>query len=395
MSMKYELKNMEMIIENFIRFMTQQSDNTEPLNKQLTLQQIKSEATIVRQAFIDTVFSLKKDKQIERYIQQHQHSLIRLSDRLMKKVRPIEFKKIENAFRLKDAQEVNYRLYVVLEELLSFIESYFSKYFNQDEHIPTKYRVIAQCDFKRKVLEIESWPSCKLKTIATDPLKNFLTNNRPVTFRYLIFLKELEKEIRHQCQKCNKPCTSCNLNRGLVYLNYNNFEFINFGIQQITKDYQEAEDITGQIERLSLQLKKINQIHTKPNIAYKDNYTSAKDQLTEWVIEELAHLEKIYQLKLKFPEQTLEEINAQFKITTDLSVSQVAFFVRLLVDTGLILNKNHTEIISFFAKNISTKKAANISQESFRSKYYRVDESTREFIRQKVIEMLNQANKIA
>ncbi|HPH46082.1 MAG TPA: hypothetical protein PLJ60_11730 [Chryseolinea sp.] len=65
----------------------------------------------------------------------------------------------------------------------------------------------------------------------------------------------------------------------------------------------------------------------------------------------------------------------QFKIKTSLSVAQLAYSIRLLKQSGIIVNDNKAEVIRFFSKHFSSVNNNNISQESFRSKYFAFETS--------------------
>jgi hypothetical protein len=85
-------------------------------------------------------------------------------------------------------------------------------------------------------------------------------------------------------------------------------------------------------------------------------------------------------------------VNQGFKVVTELSVAQIACFVRLLVESGVIKNKNRAELITFYAVYTQSKKQENISPESFRTRFYNIEESARQEIRGTIIQLLNYIN---
>ena len=70
-----------------------------------------------------------------------------------------------------------------------------------------------------------------------------------------------------------------------------------------------------------------------------------------------------------------------FKLEFDMSVSQFAYFIKTLTETGVIQNKNISELIRFLSKFVKTKRSESISHESFRIKYYNPEENTKGAIR--------------
>lgn len=391
--MKYELDKFESLIEIVLNPSDNQGEKLHARNiaeKKITTD---NETERIKKAIIDEVFSLNKDKQVERYIQQHQSALIRLCNSLLKHISPKQFKTSLKEANVKTIPGLCFYIYFKLEHILNFIESYFTKYFNQDEKIPTSYRIIGQLEFREKIKTIDHQKKCELMEIALYPIQEFISQNSPITYRNLIYLKELFNEIKTVCPKCNEKKYYCRLRCNLIYLNFNSYKFFTHLTIHIKNEFQKEESLTKQVEIVSFHLKKLNQAQIKPNFAYKPNHTSIKEQLTNWILEEMAFIEKKHQLTLKFPNANIDEINSRFKLITNLSVSQVAYFIRILVETGVIQNKNPRELIYFFASHIKTKKTENISPESFRNKYYGTEESAKEVVREMIIKLMNETQK--
>ena len=64
-----------------------------------------------------------------------------------------------------------------------------------------------------------------------------------------------------------------------------------------------------------------------------------------------------------------------------MSVSQFALLTRSFVESGVIQNKNIAELIRFLARFVKTKRSGTISPESLRIKYYDVETSTRDAVK--------------
>ena len=100
----------------------------------------------------------------------------------------------------------------------------------------------------------------------------------------------------------------------------------------------------------------------------------------------------------------LEEYRSQFtqqnslpaksdKLKTSLSVSQLVYAFRVFSEMGLINAKSQMDLVKFIADNFQTPNAEEISLRSLRSKYYNVDESAKEALRDIVQKMLNKISK--
>ncbi len=393
--MRFELTIIQSIIKQIAPENLDGKNIEEEFYKYKTLSGKETER--IKRAFIDEVFSLKRDKQIEKYIQQHQSVIIRCTDNLLKYFSPTDLNSIYSYDSSPTLVNLYKHIYCNLEELLSYIESYFSKYFNLEDKIPDSYLFIAKREFNEKITKYKrktfNTQNCELESLALSPINRFRANSEITTFKHLIFLKELLNTIFGSCKNCKKAEFNCKLQRNLIYLNYNSYRFFCYMINEIIQQYQSKETLSEQIEILSFHLKYINQTQQKPGFIYKPGHYAISDRMLSWLIEEIAFLEKRQQLTINFERSYNEKLRKDFKILTDHSVAQVAYFIRLLVEVGAILNKNQKELINFFASYISSKHAQQISPDSFRTKYYNIEEKSINVIRDLIIKLLNETNK--
>ncbi len=119
-----------------------------------------------------------------------------------------------------------------------------------------------------------------------------------------------------------------------------------------------------------------------------NNLPSTKEQITGWIEEEIYYLNQ----KRILEQNTLnnQENNDQNdKILTGLSVPQLSYFFGLLVQSGIIQPPTQRAIFRFIANHFKTRMTSSISVDSLNSKYYNVENSTRNAIREKIIELLN------
>lgn len=157
----------------------------------------------------------------------------------------------------------------------------------------------------------------------------------------------------------------------LFYLNFNSYHFLHFAAAKIRNEVGELHTMNEQLEHLSLTLKKLNQAQVKPSFALKPKRDSLRDLLSNWLEEEIHFIEKRRQLTLMIPPGEMKiENETEFKVKTALSVSQLAYSIRLLKDTGIITNENKAELIRFFSKNFSSAHAENISSGNFKKDYF-------------------------
>ena len=79
----------------------------------------------------------------------------------------------------------------------------------------------------------------------------------------------------------------------------------------------------------------------------------------------------------------------KIKLHSGLTVAQLSYFSNLLLKSDIIKTENQSEVFQFMATNFKTNMTDKISPESFRSKYYNVEETTKHFVREKIIDLLN------
>ena len=104
---------------------------------------IQKEVERIKQTFIHEVFTFEDERHLERYIQYHQQALIRFMD----KIGHVDEKHFSPA-----RQQIFYNGF---EELLSFVERHFVKYFDQDAKAPEGYIAIARKDVQVSLKKIQ------------------------------------------------------------------------------------------------------------------------------------------------------------------------------------------------------------------------------------------------
>jgi hypothetical protein len=100
-----------------------------------------------------------------------------------------------------------------------------------------------------------------------------------------------------------------------------------------------------------------------------------KEQVGTWISEELLYLDKQKELMILGDGSEDEPPNHE-KIQTTLSVADLSLFVKLLLESKMISNKNPSELMRLVARNFKTDRNDDISENSIRNKYYTVESGT-------------------
>jgi hypothetical protein len=128
-------------------------------------------------------------------------------------------------------------------------------------------------------------------------------------------------------------------------------------------------------------LKDVNQLHSNGELMLNPNSTNARDWIVNWLLEEMQYLETTRALNGKGSTTDELSVRKEFKMELDMSVAQFACFIKSFVETGVIQNKNVSELIRFLAKYVKTKRSENISYEGFRMRYYNIESNTKDAVR--------------
>ncbi|HMH33685.1 MAG TPA: RteC domain-containing protein [Puia sp.] len=111
----------------------------------------------------------------------------------------------------------------------------------------------------------------------------------------------------------------------------------------------------------------------------------ANEELKTYLDNEIASLEG---------EKKSGESEPGFKLNTALSVAQLGCLLRLLYEEKALAHPNQTELLQFFAVHFVTPRQENISAASLRTKYYNIDRSTSESVKDLLFQLLNRLKQL-
>lgn len=83
-----------------------------------------------------------------------------------------------------------------------------------------------------------------------------------------------------------------------------------------------------------------------------------------------------------------------FKLETSLTTSQLAYFIKVLIDTEIIITSSLKELFQFLADHIQTKDTVNLSVNSLFQKYLAPDESSKKIVESFLLEVLNEIDNL-
>ncbi len=374
----YELENIETQISKNISIAA--SENIQ-FDVPMFLQELDVECFKVKRAFRHQVVSFENDRLVKRYFHFHQESLIDL----------INTVHVEPHSSGSFLQSILDRL----AGLLQYVEEHFPEYFNQDMRMPVTYNTAVQ----KEVNEFNEILSTKFdaKTIDSalielllNSFSSFSNNKNPLTFRQFYYLKILRLNIEGIDTSAPDFSTK-DLLRVLMHCNFNTEPFYEYVLKFIHNAVDGVPSVAEKIEKLSYYLKFSNQESSNQAIAFYHQQTPISVQVADWLSQEVMYLRNKQQLLSTVNAEDI--VPTEFKLNFDLSVSILAYLFRAFIETGVIQNKNTSELIRFLTKYVKTKRSESISYESFRIKYYSVESGTKDAVKKVLQSVLNFLNK--
>lgn len=355
-----------------------------PLESKAIINKAAQESQSIQTQFTIRVFSLSKEKHIKVLVKNYHSALISLWDQLIVINKSIDTER-------KDLQEVTAVLLSALDELLNFLESRFARFISLDSKIPVSYLSIS---YKKIKLRID-----KLRTVLYfDPDEKMLAEivfntlycfanskeNKKVTFREMLYYKELLKELESLKIHKTEDLIHTDLMQALIYMNFNSKLFINFYTQAISLKISEFEQVSDRIGWLLLYCKELNQIAGSA-AALNPDHKNVKKVLLEWFKQEINFLEKKENLKTAVcpPSEnkklsTRNPVNGEEKILCQLSTDQTALILRACQELEILVSKSMNQVFKTIVPFLSTPFKKNLSFDSMRSKAYVAEERDKE-----------------
>ncbi len=369
---RYELHEIERIISEGEAHTDIKKAQVQVLDAKLKIEMERIQKTLVHE-----VFSFEDERHLERYIQYHQMALIGLLDKLDK------LRQNKNVLK-SDFFSI---IYTSLDVILRFIERHFTKYFDQDSKAPEGYLALARKNSHEQIAILsrtlaENKADTTIIIVLIHVLQNIVDSRteKEVTFRKVMYAKEMNKELEKVLE--NKAISDINeeLRQVMYYLNYNSVKVVTYHAHYISSLLETAESREEKIEKLSFILKKVSQAQVKPGIRYNQHSPSLKNQLSEYISVEMEYQERLQ--GLSFPSsQRPDSPLFGFKLKFETSVGQLAYLIKIFIDTKLIANSNITQVLHFLVAFVITKKSESISIISLRTKYYNVETGTKASVR--------------
>lgn len=343
------------------------------------------------------LFSLTKEKQIVLFVNQYHSSLVILLDQVLK------YQKEQNSDK-SCLKELYKRLISSLEELLSFIEVRFFTYLSLNERVPVTYLAVTGKELKQRVDKLKTKLLCddtskELPGVILNSLYGFidcLKEDFPVTFRELLYQKDLIKELELLEPPKDQTVVFNALDELLIYLNFNSKSYMGYFTSRLAEKINVIENNSDKLERLLFHYKQFNQMHRKPGVILNPQYGDLKTELGNWFTQEIFYLEKKLHLSIVPIDGIAEQKdlgpasqkNEPQKLLCVLSVDQMALVLRSADDLKIVMARSLNSVFKTIVPHLSTPYQENISYDSMRSKSYTAEKRDKEIVIQTFEQMI-------
>ncbi|MEO6136497.1 MAG: hypothetical protein ABIP35_15165 [Ginsengibacter sp.] len=280
-----------------------------------------------------------------------------------------------------------------VKEVFEFIREYFSSYFDYTYKVPSylllKFKASLKTSaetFKQLVvrngIELE-----EIGVVVAEIIEHTITDKSSInTYRQINYYKDLY----HQFLSGDGTLTSSFIRDAFYKLNYNNESFISNEYERLNKACSQFHSIKEKIASLSYELKNVNQFYCTPRNAFVQFLPSVKEQVGNWIVEEIRFLEK-GMLPVEYTNALSEHDS---KIHTSLSVAKLAVIIKLLVVDKIIINRTVAPMLRIVTKTFSTLQKDDISVGSLETKYHAPDKATINAVRDMLFKWINILGKL-
>ncbi len=348
------------------------------------LQAAKHKCAAVQEVWLAKIFASGNALKNKEYIQYHHRAVIRLMDKFYR----------FQAGDAAQAQEFNQQVFASLNSLHVFLFENFRAYIDFKSHLPLSELEL----FKKESLKIRS---AVMRNYAKKEINEPLLTLLSTYFKAIPNLSELNFGLHDYHHFAMAELLALSQHKGyrnynehlvllLLRLNFNSIAFMAYCRKLILQRVHQSDKKEMHLDTLSLYLKKVRLVQLFPDRSLRADYPQINTVLATRIQEEKLFVEsKKLRAGVGVPDQEVVE-----KIELGFSVSQLALFIRVLVEEHLLIKTNLTKLLSFFIASFRTRNTQNISFESLRNHYYDVESGTVSSLKAKMIGIINVLNKM-
>ena len=341
----------------------------------------------------DTVFRIKKERQVYLVIEKYHNALVLLMDEALERAKSVD-------------QEFQDHLYTMFDDLLYFIEKRFSAYLNLDLELPPYYVTLSQKTWAERLERLNSY----FLGTEGETIFNFISNNllrfinarrhKHLSLRALLYRKEIISELELLAASPKMIDAARGLHELLIYMNYNSrgyLEVFTMEIAALANGYKDAAEREHFLQKQDHMLRRL---YCNTAIGLHLEKEPIKGMIKAWIKDQLSLFSQNLADRVvpygNVPAGFIPAKNAPAidKIYCTFSSGQLAILLRALEQAGLVKVPSLSGLYKAIVPYLSTLRKPELSVDSVRSKSYLFDEKTREDAIQLLEKMIDKIRKM-
>jgi len=206
----------------------------------------------------------------------------------------------------------------------------------------------------------------------------------PSRFRHLAFSNQLFNYLNQNLKKHVQKETLIN---SLISWNFNHPRFFEYYINNISGKLRDSATISENFRVLIFLKKQISQVPIENIVSYNAFMPPINDALLQVIESELDFMKQLDFLNSELMNSGI--LDSKYKVS--LSVKQLAYFIFLAVEVGIITERKAKRVHEYIISHVSTTETERISEKSFSNGYYVPSSVDIGVVSDKLAEMLAKA----
>jgi hypothetical protein len=356
------------------------------------------QVAMVQQRMLQYIHQVPSRKKAQKYVQDHQQTLITYAGQLLAYLDDEEEKVygFSGEYNLPDVFKL---IFLSIEELILFIEQKFVQYLDMHGYISYHNSLISKTELLKKYNAIQA---ALLQSSSSEDLLSVLheaflkfESIKPaqITYLELMYLKKLLEELETVTKK--EKVNDFQIASALYQLNFNSPAFLAYIMRCLDSKLEEKMLVSERLDVLYHYRKLSKQLAPKTRHAFKPGYATLEGQINNYIEEDIQRYQQELKANVPVPlsvisspvDRILErEVS---KIPTKLSVRQWAYLIRLFFEVKLFPEGNKAAVFRLFNQVLSTTHKKDLAEGSLYNRQYEADARTQEVVREKLQEMIN------
>jgi hypothetical protein len=346
------------------------------------------------------VATLENKVRIELYIQHYHSSLISILNAVT----------VQGQKPVEELPEHIVEFYAFVAEAVQYLLNYTEQYFSQFSYhleVPLLYLEAGKNEVKQHVYTIRKnlteKDTVRLLRVILEPMESFLEQEDKVaSYQELSYFRQLSAELAALKSSSHLRTDIQDI---LVRWNVNSDAFLQYLKSGMDEGMAESASREEKMERLSLWSKQFRQMTVREQVALVPGSRSVMDFALRYIEEEKLFLEREAAALdetvagTPLPVKVAKDASVPApglgaKMTTSANMSELAGFIKVMIEAGVITNTVVLDIIRFFAEHFGTPNMEVIKYDSLRTKFYNIDMTTGKAVIELCSSLLNTARSL-